>query len=389
MILIYGAGYVGYSLALLLAQNNEVVICDTDKEKVQKINSLQSPIEKEKEFDDLIISCRYPIKASTQYLDFIDDISQVVIAVPTDFDIKTQFFNTTIVELCINQILQHGKEIPIFIKSTVPVGFTQKICNKYKTKNIFFSPEFLREGKSIFDHLNPSRIIIGGVKNEYSERFANYLLEISDNEETPFFYTNPSEAEAIKLFSNTYLAMRVAFFNELDSYADIFSLNSVEIIKGVCSDPRIGEGYNNPSFGYGGYCLPKDTKQLLANYKLVPQNLIQAIVDSNITRKNHIADEIIKKKPKVVGVYRLVMKKNSQNFRVSSVQGIMKRLKAKGIPIILYEPLLQDPMFFNSPVEKNFQKFVNNCDVIIANRISKELNPYMDKVYTKDLFGKD
>jgi len=380
---------VGYSLALLLAQNNEVVICDTDKEKVQKINSLQSPIEKEKEFDDLIISCRYPIKASTQYLDFIDDISQVVIAVPTDFDIKTQFFNTTIVELCINQILQHGKEIPIFIKSTVPVGFTQKICNKYKTKNIFFSPEFLREGKSIFDHLNPSRIIIGGVKNEYSERFANYLLEISDNEETPFFYTNPSEAEAIKLFSNTYLAMRVAFFNELDSYADIFSLNSVEIIKGVCSDPRIGEGYNNPSFGYGGYCLPKDTKQLLANYKLVPQNLIQAIVDSNITRKNHIADEIIKKKPKVVGVYRLVMKKNSQNFRVSSVQGIMKRLKAKGIPIILYEPLLQDPMFFNSPVEKNFQKFVNNCDVIIANRISKELNPYMDKVYTKDLFGKD
>ncbi len=389
MIFIFGAGYVGYSLALLLAQNNQVTICDTDPAKVQKINAQESPIEEELEFKVLISSCKFPIKASTNFSKYIKKASMVVIAVPTDFDAATQHFDTSIVELCINQTITNTQNIPIFIKSTVPVGFTKTISDKHNSNHIFFSPEFLREGKSIFDHINPSRIIIGGPKNDQSIIFANYLLEIAEKSDIPLLYTSSSEAEAIKLFSNTYLAMRVAFFNELDTYADIFSLSSQEIIKGVCLDPRIGEGYNNPSFGYGGYCLPKDTKQLLANYKLVPQNIIQAIVDSNTTRKDHIANQIIKLNPKVVGVYRLVMKKNSQNFRVSSIQGIMKRLKAKGIEVILYEPLLQEPLFFNSKVISNFGEFVQDSNIILANRMDDELIPYQDKVYTKDLFGKD
>ncbi len=389
MIFIYGAGYVGYSLALLLAQDNEVVICDTDAAKVQKINSCESPIEAEQEFQDLISSCKHPIKACTDFSKYIDRTSLVVIAVPTDFNTESQYFNTSIVELCIEQTITNIKNAPIFIKSTVPVGFTKSMQDLYSTDKIFFSPEFLREGKSIFDHTNPSRIIIGGPKNDHSIIFANYLLYISKKSDVPLIYVNPSEAEAIKLFSNTYLAMRVAFFNELDSYADIFSLSSEEIIQGVCSDPRIGEGYNNPSFGYGGYCLPKDTKQLLANYKSVPQNIIQAIVDSNTTRKDHIANQIIQTNPNVVGIYRLVMKKNSQNFRVSSIQGIMKRLKAKGIEVILFEPLLQESEFFNSRVISNFSKFVKESEVIVANRMDDELIPFKDKVFTKDLFGKD
>ena len=389
MIYIYGAGYVGYSLALLLAQKNQVVICDTDTVKVEKINSCEPPIEAEQEFQSLISSCKHPIKASTNFSEYIDRASMVIIAVPTNFHADTQHFDTSIVELCIQQTIANTKNLPIFIKSTVPVGFTQTILDLYRTNKIFFSPEFLREGKSIFDHINPSRIIIGGPKNAHSIAFVNYLLEIAEKSDVPLIYTSCSEAEAIKLFSNTYLAMRVAFFNELDSYADIFSLSSREIIKGVCSDPRIGEGYNNPSFGYGGYCLPKDTKQLLANYKLVPQNIIQAIVESNNTRKDHIANQIIKQNPKVVGIYRLVMKKNSQNFRVSSIQGIMKRLKAKGIEVILFEPLLQEPEFFNSKVISNFSEFVQDSNIIVANRMDDELTPYRDKVYTKDLFGKD
>tara|TARA_A100001011_G_scaffold365896_1_gene417979 strand:- start:391 stop:1560 length:1170 start_codon:yes stop_codon:yes gene_type:complete len=389
MIFIYGAGYVGYSLALLLAQNNQVAICDTDEAKVQKINSYESPIEAEKEFKSLISSCKHPIRASTNFSDYIDKASIVIIAVPTDFDVDTQHFDTSIVELCIQQTITNIKNVPIFIKSTVPVGFTKSMQDLYSTDKIFFSPEFLREGKSIFDHTNPSRIIIGGPKNDHSIIFSNFLLDISKNSDAPLIYTNPSEAEAIKLFSNTYLAMRVAFFNELDSYADIFSLSSEEIIQGVCSDPRIGEGYNNPSFGYGGYCLPKDTKQLLANYKSVPQNIIQAIVDSNTTRKDHIANQIIQTNSKVVGIYRLVMKQNSQNFRVSSIQGIMKRLKAKGIEVILFEPLLQESEFFNSRVISNLSKFVKESEVIVANRMDDKLIPYKDKVFTKDLFGKD
>ncbi|HCK04266.1 MAG TPA: UDP-glucose 6-dehydrogenase [Methylophilaceae bacterium] len=389
MIFIYGAGYVGYSLALLLAQNNQVVICDTDTAKVQKINSYESPIEEEEEFKSLISSCKHPIKACTNFSEYIDRASMVVIAVPTDFNTETQYFNTSIVELCIQQTIANTQNIPIFIKSTVPVGFTKSILDVYSTDQIFFSPEFLREGKSIFDNINPSRIIIGGPENEHSIIFANYFLEIAGKSDVPLIYTSSSEAEAIKLFSNTYLAMRVAFFNELDSYADIFSLSSKEIIKGVCSDPRIGEGYNNPSFGYGGYCLPKDTKQLLANYKSVPQNIIQAIVESNTTRKDHIANQIIQTNPKVVGVYRLVMKKNSQNFRVSSIQGIMKRLKAKGIEVILFEPLLKESEFFNSKVISNFSAFVQDSDVIVANRMDDELIPHKNKVFTKDLFGKD
>ncbi len=389
MIFIYGAGYVGYSLALLLAQRNQVIICDTDSAKVQKINSHESPIEEEQEFKSLISSCKYPIQASTNFSENIGKASMVVIAVPTDFDTTTQHFDTSIVELCIKQTITNTQNIPIFIKSTVPVGFTKSISDLYSSNQIFFSPEFLREGKSIFDHINPSRIIMGGPKNDQSIIFANYLLEIAEKSDVPLIYTSPSEAEAIKLFSNTYLAMRVAFFNELDTYADIFSLSSREIINGVCSDPRIGEGYNNPSFGYGGYCLPKDTKQLLANYKLVPQNIIQAIVESNTTRKDHIANQIIKQNPKVVGVYRLVMKKNSQNFRVSSIQGIMKRLKAKGIEVILFEPLLQELKFFNSKVITDFFEFAQASNIILANRMDDELIPYQDKVYTKDLFGND
>ncbi len=389
MIFIYGAGYVGYSLALLLAQKNHVVICDTDPAKVKKINSCESPIETEPEFEGLISSCVHPIIASTDFSEYIDKATLVVIAVPTDFNTSTQYFDTSIVELCIQQTISNTNNIPIFIKSTVPVGFTNSMLALYSSDQIFFSPEFLREGKSIFDHINPSRIIIGGSKNESSTIFSNYLLDIAEKNDVPLIYTSSSEAEAIKLFSNTYLAMRVAFFNELDSYADIFSLSSKEIIKGVCADPRIGEGYNNPSFGYGGYCLPKDTKQLLANYKLVPQNIIQAIVESNTTRKDHIANQIIKQNPKVVGIYRLVMKKNSQNFRVSSIQGIMKRLKAKGIEVILFEPLLQEPEFFNSKVVDDFDEFVKNSNIIVANRMNNDLTPYQDKVYTKDLFGID
>jgi UDPglucose 6-dehydrogenase len=389
MIFIYGAGYVGYSLALLLAQKNHVVICDTDPTKVNKINSCESPIETESEFESLISSCKYPIRASTDFSEYIDKASMVVIAVPTDFNTSTQYFDTSIVELCIQETISNTDNVPIFIKSTVPVGFTNSMLALYSSDQIFFSPEFLREGKSIFDHKNPSRIIIGGSKNDSSVIFSNYLLDIAEKNDVPLIYSSPSEAEAIKLFSNTYLAMRVAFFNELDSYADVYSLSSKEIIKGVCADPRIGEGYNNPSFGYGGYCLPKDTKQLLANYKLVPQNIIQAIVESNTTRKDHIANQIIKQNPKIVGIYRLVMKKNSQNFRVSSIQGIMKRLKAKGIEVILFEPLLQEPEFFNSKVVDNFDEFVKNSNIIVANRMNNDLIPYQDKVYTKDLFGKD